>query len=75
MTPDHDYESTAAQLKMSAAWLKKNIRDLPHQKYGRKVRFTDEQIAEIRRRFERRPDEAAAPTTELRPSTRSRRAS
>lgn len=71
----HDYTSAAAVLNLSAAWLKKHIRELPHIKYGHLVRFTDEHLAEIRAMHEKRPDGAAEATQELRPSTTRRRKS
>lgn len=67
---DHDTDAAAAQLGMSGEWLRKRVKadNLPHQKYGRSIRFTDEQIAAIRAFYA-----AGAPTTtaasSLRPSS------
>jgi gamma-glutamylcysteine synthetase len=69
---DFDFETAAAQLGLSPAWLKKHIKRLPHTRYGHLVRFTPEQVAEIRSMHERRPDAAAVEASALRPTTKRR---
>lgn len=50
---DKTWNEAAAEIGMSVSWLKKQVtaRLVPHQRYGRVVRFTDEQIAAIRAQF------------------------
>jgi hypothetical protein len=72
MSGDHDYAAAASLLGLSAAWLRKHIRELPHLKYGHIVKFTDTHLAEIRAMHERRPADQQAPASALRPSTRRR---
>jgi hypothetical protein len=57
---DHDYNEAAELLPVSVWWLQKNIRRLPHLRFGNKVFFTDEHLEEIRRLHERRPEQAAS---------------
>lgn len=73
---DHGFDSAAAQLGMSAEWLRKAVKrdKLPHQQYGRAVRFTDEQIAAIKARYASDDAKPAVDAGQLRPSTRRRTA-
>lgn len=49
--PDRTYAEAAQELGLKASWLraKAQARQVPHHRYGRLVRFTDEDIAAIRR--------------------------
>lgn len=74
---DHDPDTAAAQLGVTRWWIKRHITEIPHQRYGNRVRFTDAQIAEIRAMFEQRPAGDVPPPPPagdgvLRPTTRRR---
>ncbi len=47
---DRTYVQAAEELNLPASWLesKAQKRQIPHRRYGRHVRFTDEDIAAIR---------------------------
>lgn len=42
------YAELAAHLGISQSWLRHKIRSLPHEKYGRWVRFSRDNVAQIR---------------------------
>lgn len=50
---DRTYDQAAAELGIPKNWLqrKAQARLIPHQRYGHYVRFTDEDMAAIRRQF------------------------
>lgn len=54
---DRTYEQAAEELNVSVAFLKKNAqaRLIPHQRYGRAVRFTDADLLAIRAQFHEAP--------------------
>jgi len=56
---DLDYAGAAADLNLPEAWLRNNIGRLPHRKYGRHVRFTDEDRAAIRAMHKTAPSASA----------------
>ncbi|MFE4397181.1 MULTISPECIES: hypothetical protein [Streptomycetaceae] len=61
MSPLLDYKGAATALGLkNDTWLRRHIRRLPHEKYGRAVRFSEEHIAEIRRIHSVRPTELPA---------------
>lgn len=75
---DLDYTSAAAELNLSERYLRRNIRRLPHRKYGREVRFTATDLDTIRE-LHASGAMAAAPVTPapgefpaIRPSRRAR---
>jgi hypothetical protein len=41
------YEQAAERSGIPLDWLKRNIATIPHRRYGRCVRFTDQDLAEI----------------------------
>ncbi len=43
-----DYAGLATHLGVNELWLRRHIRRLPHEKYGREVRFRSEHVAAIR---------------------------
>jgi len=47
---DRTYAEAAEELGVKPSWLKAKAqaREIPHRRYGRLVRFADEDIAEIR---------------------------
>ncbi|MFD9064214.1 helix-turn-helix domain-containing protein [Kitasatospora purpeofusca] len=45
------YEGLADLLGVTDTWLRRHIKKLPHEKYGREIRFFPEHVAEIRRIF------------------------
>jgi hypothetical protein len=55
-----DYAAAAKKLKLPQSWLRRNIKRLPHQKYGQHVRFGPEEIAEIQAIHRVRPADPAA---------------
>jgi hypothetical protein len=76
-----DYAGLAAKLRIPETWLRRHIRQLPHQKYGQYVRFGPEDVALIQADHQVRPGAAVLPSTapallELRPgrAPRGRRA-
>lgn len=57
-----DYKAASKKLRLPESWLRRNIRSLPHQKYGQHVRFGAEELAEIQAAHRVRPvDPAAVP--------------
>lgn len=50
---DRTYEQAADELSVSVAWLKQKAqaRQIPHHRYGRLVRFTDDDLIAIRASF------------------------
>lgn len=76
-----DYPGLAALLNIPESWLRRNIKRLPHQKYGQYVRFGADEAAQIQELHRVQPGPAAVPTVapallELRPgrAPRGRRA-
>ncbi|MEU3563541.1 DNA-binding protein [Kitasatospora sp. NPDC006786] len=49
MSPFLDYSGLAALLDINESWLRRHIKRLPHEKYGREVRFSAENVVEIRK--------------------------
>lgn len=47
---DLTYQEAAAELSLPVSWLQKKVaaRQIPHRRYGRHVRFADDDIAAIR---------------------------
>jgi hypothetical protein len=56
MTRRLSYEEAAAELGVKESWLRDNIRQLPHGKLGRRVYFTDADLARIDQVFHVEPD-------------------
>lgn len=54
-TPNLDYAAAAEAVPCFEHWLRRNIGRIPHQKVGRMVSFTADDIAEIRRVHAQRP--------------------
>jgi excisionase family DNA binding protein len=50
---DRTYEQAAEELSVSVGWLKAKAqaRQIAHHRYGRRVRFTDADLAAIRAQF------------------------
>ncbi|MFD4658001.1 DNA-binding protein [Kitasatospora sp. NPDC058444] len=60
-SPFLDYAGLAKLLDINESWLRRHIKRLPHEKYGRAVRFSSEHVAEIRQLHAVQPD--ALPTS------------
>ncbi|MCX4686792.1 helix-turn-helix domain-containing protein [Kitasatospora purpeofusca] len=45
------YGGLAELLGVTESWLRRHIKELPHEKYGREIRFFPEHVAAIRARF------------------------
>lgn len=58
---NHDFAGAAALLGIEENWLRENYRELayPHRRFGRAVRFSDADIAEINEMSAVRPDASA----------------
>lgn len=66
---DHDYDSAAQELNIPKSWLQKHKDELPRIEYGpTHIRFTDEHLAEIRKRHTVRPS-AEQPAATAVPAT------
>ena len=49
LPPDYDLEQVAEALGMSQRWVRDRVKDgAEHQRYGRKIRFTAEQVEKLR---------------------------
>lgn len=49
LTPDYDLDAVAEALGMSARWVRARVSEgAEHQRYGRKIRFTPEQVEKLR---------------------------
>lgn len=49
LPPDYDLEQVAQALGMSQRWVRDRVKDgAEHQRYGRKIRFTAEQVEKLR---------------------------
>lgn len=55
LEPDYSLEEVADALGMSTRWVRDRIRldGAKHQRYGRQIKFTAEQVAELRAMFVR----------------------
>ncbi|MFE2352242.1 hypothetical protein [Kitasatospora cineracea] len=53
------YEGLAEYLGINHLWLRRHIKALPHEKYGREVRFSATNVAEIRAMHSHTPLPAA----------------
>jgi hypothetical protein len=56
---EYEYRETAEILRVTEAWLKRNLGRFPHYRKAGKVTFSADHIAEIRRLCEVRPAAAA----------------
>jgi len=60
----YNYAGAAELLGLdSPTWLQKHIRELPHRRFGRYVRFTEADLAEISAMHAVRPFGEACPST------------
>jgi hypothetical protein len=66
--PLRTYPEAAAYLRCSEQWLRRNIRRLPHSKPGKKVVFSETDLAEILRIFHYSPRQAGPAATPVQPS-------
>lgn len=57
-TPDY----LAERLGVPRSWVMRHLHELPHQRPGRHVRFTDQQVDQILAMYERRPINHTADT-------------
>lgn len=55
-----DYKGAAKVLDLPESWLRRNIKRLPHQKYGQHVKFGEAEIAEIQEKHRVRPADPAS---------------
>lgn len=56
LTPDYDLAEVAAAMKMSTRWVREQIRaGAEHQRYGHKIRFTQEQFEKLRAQHAQTP--------------------
>ncbi|MCX5201092.1 helix-turn-helix domain-containing protein [Streptomyces sp. NBC_00237] len=51
----HTYPEAAAILRIEESWLRRHIKQLPHTKLGRTVRFTDADLDRIDELFHHEP--------------------
>ncbi|MFI8853625.1 helix-turn-helix domain-containing protein [Streptomyces sp. NPDC053499] len=61
MTISYDFTQAAAELGVSEKWLRKHSTRLPRTKFGRTVRFTEEDIARIWEMHHIEPQTDASP--------------
>lgn len=54
------YKAAAEVLDLPESWLRRNIKRLPHQKFGQHVKFGEEELAEIQAKHKVRPVDPAA---------------
>lgn len=67
---EHTMQEVAAALKMSYRWVRKQVQGgAAHQRYGNRIRFTDEQVEALRASY------ASVPVVEGVTTRRGRRAS
>ncbi|MFE2109267.1 helix-turn-helix domain-containing protein [Kitasatospora sp. NPDC059463] len=59
LTAPLTYTQLAEYLAIEEGWLRRHIKRLPHQKYGRSVRFSADDIEAIRRLHTHTPAPAA----------------
>lgn len=74
-TPDlHDHAYVADLIGKSEYWVRRRTARLPHHRFGRTAKFTDEDVAEIVSMHAKAPSAAASVPVvgNLRPSPRSR---
>lgn len=70
LEPDYDLDEVAAALGMSAKWVRKQVSlGAAHQRYGHKIRFTANQVEELR------ANHATAPADQSMTTGRKKRAS
>lgn len=56
---EHTMQEVADALRMSHRWVRAQVQaGAAHQRYGNRIRFTDEQVESLRRRFASVPDVA-----------------
>lgn len=56
LEPDYTMEEVAAALGMSPRWVRARVADgAEHQRYGHKIRFTDEQVEKLRAEHTKQP--------------------
>lgn len=56
LPPDYDLEQVAEALGMSTRWVRDRVKEgAEHQRYGRKIRFTDQQVAKLRAAHTQQP--------------------
>lgn len=69
------YKQAAEELNIPQSWLEKGVAAdvLPHSRYGRWVRFSDEDIAAIKAMAVRKPDIRTTPLAVLRERASQRR--
>ena len=62
---DYSLEEVAESLGMSTRWLRGRIKldELEHLRYGHKIRFSSEQVDQIRARYTKGPDPQQPVTT------------
>jgi hypothetical protein len=58
-----NYAEVAARIGKTEWWVRRHAHELPHHRFGRTYQFTAEDIAEIMKLHEHRPD-----TTEAHPA-------
>lgn len=64
LNPDHDLDAVAKALGMSPRWVRQQVKDgAEHQRYGHKIRFTDEQVEKLRADHTKQPAAAQSITT------------
>lgn len=64
LQPDYDLAEVANALGMSERWVRERIREgAEHQRYGRKIRFTPEQVDKLRATFTTSGGSGTAPIT------------
>lgn len=60
LEPDYSLKDVAAALGMSERWVRKQVADgALHQRYGHKIRFTPEQVEQLKAQHAHRTEPAA----------------
>lgn len=63
LTPDHTLDEVATALGMSPRWVRQKVKEgAVHNRYGHKIRFTDEQVRLLKESCTKRPVEESVTT-------------
>ncbi|MGZ4521032.1 MAG: hypothetical protein ACXVGA_06765 [Mycobacteriaceae bacterium] len=63
LPPDYDLDEVASALGMSTRWVRERVKNgAEHQRYGRKIRFTAEQVEKLRAAHTKSPAPASVTT-------------
>lgn len=62
---NYEYPEAAEKLNLPVTWLRKHIKGLPHSKFGRLVRFSDDDLDAINAMHRATPEKAETPALAL----------